>query len=35
LFPRDYSKEPPTERENLLRRIFGEPELDDEGKETG
>jgi hypothetical protein len=33
LFPRDDSKEPPTESENLLRRIFGE-ELDDKGSET-
>jgi hypothetical protein len=37
VFPRDYSKEPLTERENLLRKIFGEPELDDDDKggETG
>jgi hypothetical protein len=35
LFPRDYSKEPLTASENLLRRIFGEPEVDDKGRETG
>jgi hypothetical protein len=35
LFPRDYSEEPLTESENLLRRIFGEPEPDDKGGETG
>ena len=29
LSPRDPSKEPLTESENLLLKIFGEPEVDD------
>jgi hypothetical protein len=33
LFPRDYSEEPMTEAEKMLREIFGEPELDDKGGE--